>query len=68
MAMTPPAHDPKRSLTEDEAAVRLVEIDKGQQLARHFPDAEALDRARRILVGEITLDEAIAEIDAKIYE
>jgi hypothetical protein len=63
--MTPPAHGPKRFLTEDEAAVRLVQIDKCQQLAGHFPSAEALDRARRVLIGEMSLDEAHAEILSK---
>jgi hypothetical protein len=45
-----------------------VEIDKGQELAGHFPSTEALDRARRILIGEMTLDEARAEILAKYAE
>ncbi|TFD75432.1 hypothetical protein E3T54_11915 [Cryobacterium sp. Sr8] len=66
--MTPPTHDPKRFLTGDEADARLVEIDKCQQLAGHFPSAEALARARRILIGEMTLDEARAEILAKYSE
>ena len=66
MALT--THEPKRVLTQDEAAARLVEIDKGQQLAGHFPSAEALDRARRILIGEITPDEARVEILAKYAE
>ena len=57
-----------QALSPDEVDARLVEIDKGQQLAGHFPDADALGRARRILIGEITTDEAFAEIDAKIYE
>jgi len=51
-----------------EAAARLVEIERGQQLGGHQPDGDALDRARRILIGEITLAEALAEIDAKIYQ
>lgn len=40
-------------------------IEKTQQLAGHFPDAEALDRARRILEGRTTPAEAYVEIDAK---
>ena len=56
---------PRDILSPEEAAARLVEIEKGQQLAGHFPSAEALDRARRILIGEITPDEAYAEIEAK---
>jgi hypothetical protein len=43
----------------------MAEIEKGQQLASHFPDAEALSRARRVLTGETTPDEARAELDAK---
>ena len=46
-------------------AEALAEIEKGQQLAGHFPDAEALDRARRVLSREISLDEARAEVAAK---
>lgn len=38
---------------------------KAQQLAGHFPDDEALERGRRILLGEITPDEARAELAAK---
>lgn len=43
----------------------LTMIEKTQQLAGHFPDAEALDRARRILEGRTTPAEAYVEIDAK---
>ena len=43
----------------------LSMIEKAQQLAGHFPDAEALDRARRILDGRVTAAEAYAELDAK---
>lgn len=43
----------------------LAMIEKAQQLAGHFPDAEALDRARRILDGRTAPAEAYAELDAK---
>lgn len=43
----------------------LAMIEKAQQLAGHFPDAEALDRARRILDGRTAPVEAYAELDAK---
>ena len=43
----------------------LSMIEKAQQLAGHFPDAEALDRARRILDGRTAPAEAYAELDAK---
>lgn len=65
MTMSP---SPKRVLTEDEIDARLAEVTKGQQLAGHHPDSDALDRARRLLTDKITVDEAYAEIDAKLYE
>lgn len=43
----------------------MAMIEKAQQLAGHFPDAEALDRARRVLEGEITGAEGYAELDDK---
>ena len=43
----------------------MAQVEKGQQLAGHFPSDEALDRARRVLTGEITPADARAEIDAK---
>lgn len=43
----------------------MAQIEKGQQMAGHFPDAAALDRARRVLTGEMTRDDAIAEIKRK---
>jgi len=43
----------------------MAEVEKGQQLAGHFPDVEALERARRVYRGEVTIEEARAEIDAK---
>jgi len=43
----------------------MAEVEKGQQLAGHFPNAEALERARRVYTGESSPAEARAEIDAK---
>lgn len=40
----------------------LAAIEKGQQLAGHFPSAEDMDRARRILTGELSPDAARAEL------
>ena len=40
----------------------MAEIEKGQQLAGHFPDADALARARRVLVGEISEEDAMREV------
>jgi hypothetical protein len=43
----------------------MAEVEKGQQLAGHFPDAEALGRGRRVYTGETSLADARAEIHAK---
>lgn len=43
----------------------LAEIEKGQQLAGHFPDGEALERARRVLVGETSIEDARDELRRK---
>lgn len=51
-----------RGIDVDQA---MAMIEKGQQLAGHFPDAEALDRARKVLEGELTAAEGYAELDAK---
>ncbi|WP_420367096.1 hypothetical protein [Curtobacterium sp. L1-20] len=40
-------------------------IEKAQQLGGHFPNAEALGRARRILEGTLTVEQARAEVAAK---
>jgi hypothetical protein len=40
-------------------------VEKGQQLAGHFPSAEALGRARRILEGTLSPEDARAEVAAK---
>lgn len=40
----------------------LAQIEKGQQMAGHFPDEQALERARRVLTGELSEEDAVAEI------
>lgn len=42
-----------------------AEVEKGQQLAGHFPDDEALERGRRIYRGDLGLKDAHAELAAK---
>lgn len=42
-----------------------AEVVKGQQLAGHFPNEEAIDRGRRIFRGEMTLEEAHEELRQK---
>ncbi|KQO64222.1 hypothetical protein BIU98_00575 [Curtobacterium sp. MMLR14_010] len=55
-------HDTARTIdVEQEMAL----VEKGQQLAGHFPDAEALGRARRILEGTLSPEDARAEVAAK---
>jgi len=43
----------------------MAMIEKGQQLAGHFPDADALGRARRVLEGTLSEADAYAVLDAK---
>jgi len=43
----------------------MAEIEKGQQLAGHFPGSESLDLARRILIGDTSSEQARDEILAK---
>lgn len=43
----------------------MQETEKGQQMAGHFPDEEALQRARDILEGRLTPEDARAELIAK---
>lgn len=49
----------------EELDVRMAEIEKGQQLAGHFPDLETLARTRQILTGEISYETAMAEFLAE---
>lgn len=43
----------------------MAEVEKGQQLAGHFPNAAALERGRQVFRGDMTEDEAYCELDAK---
>ena len=46
----------------------LALIEKGQQLAGHFPSDSDLDRARRILTGELAPEAARIEMRAALQE
>ena len=46
----------------------MAAIEKGQQLAGHFPSAEDLSRARRILTGKLTPEAARIEVHAALAE
>ena len=40
----------------------MTVIEKGQQLAGHFPSTETMARARQVLTGEVTPEAARAEM------
>lgn len=52
--------------TEADVEIGLAHIEKGQQLAGHFPSAEALERARRVLTGELSPGEARNEMNTAL--
>ncbi|WP_104198600.1 hypothetical protein [Cryobacterium sp. Y29] len=64
--MTDPI-EPRRVLSSSEIDDLMIEMEKGQQLGGHHPSSEALGRARRLLSGEITKEEAYREISEKYY-
>lgn len=53
--------DGRRLDIDHEAAM----VEKGQQLAGHFPDAEAMERGVRVFEGSLSAEDAYAEIAAK---
>lgn len=57
--------DPATTKPAAEVEQALAVIEKGQQLAGHFPSDEAMERARRVLEGHTTLTDARAELAAK---
>ncbi|MBD8586043.1 hypothetical protein IFT90_15915 [Frigoribacterium sp. CFBP 8766] len=60
--VTKNVHSTTRNLDVDQ---EMAMIEKGQQLAGHFPDADGLGRARRVLEGTLSEADAYAELDAK---
>ena len=60
--VTKVVHGTIRQLDVDQ---EMAMIEKGQQLAGHFPDADALGRARRVLEGTLSEADAYAELDTK---
>ena len=52
----------RQILSGDELEQRLAEIEKTAELADPEPNPAAADRARRILIGEITGEQALDEI------
>lgn len=66
--MTVQTNGQRHVQSEDELEALMAQIEKGQQLAGHFPSDEALDRARRVATGMTSPEDALAEIDAKYAE
>lgn len=58
--------DHQQPLGSSEAARALALVKKGQQLGGHRPTAADLDRARRILVGELSPEDARTEMHAAL--
>jgi len=58
--------DHQQPLGSSEAARALALVKKGQQLGGHQPTAADLDRARRILVGELSPEDARTEMHAAL--
>ncbi|WP_182141145.1 hypothetical protein [Schaalia sp. JY-X169] len=54
---------PGRHAEEVERVMALVE--KGQQLAGHFPTEDDLAAARVILVGEVSYEDSVAALELK---
>lgn len=52
--------------TEAEVMRSLALIKKGQQLGGHQPSAQDLDRARRILAGELSPEDARVEVQTAL--
>lgn len=56
----------KQSLTSAQVERALAAIEKGHQIEGKQPSASALDRARRVLTGELSPEDARLEMDAAI--
>lgn len=55
----------RRRVSPKARARMLAELEKGQKVAGHTPSSDALRRAARVLDGEMTIEEAHAELDAR---
>lgn len=55
-------------LTPAQVEHALAAIERGHQLEGQQPSARALDRARRILTGELSADEAQIEMHDAVRE
>lgn len=55
-------------LSERELQNALALIEKGQQLAGHFPSPDNMAAARRILTGESTYETEMADFEARHRE
>lgn len=60
LAMQPPARSASPGPSEDEVSDKLAMIEKGQQLAGHFPTENDLAAARRILTGQSSYEQEMA--------
>lgn len=55
-----------QALTPEQVRQALAAIEKGHELEGQQIDAESLDRARRILTGELSPEDARIELDAAL--
>ena len=60
--------EPRQLLSADEIESRLAEVKKSATQAGYLSNADAVDRVRRLLTGQISLDAAQAEILAKYID
>ena len=58
--------DLPRVLVGNDLERAMAEVEKGQQLAGHFSDASALDRARRILTGKTSFEDALCKFSGQM--
>lgn len=58
-----PEHPP--ALTTADLELLLVEVERSAEPAGHQPNPDAVDRARRILTEETSLNDARVEIELK---
>jgi hypothetical protein len=61
-----PDAKPGRTLTEHEIQMEMAAIEGSAALAGHTRSQPALDRAERILRGQMTSEEAWAEFEAEL--